>query len=198
MKHTNTPLSVQLKKIVVYGYLPIVATVNMADFSSRMVTMSKIRYPKAESLPVTGGEPEAKVQVAIVGERFNENLQRPLYGGRLTTKYSLWHPGIDVAIATGTIIKPITQGKVISAGWESGYGQSIVIDHGDGLTSRYAHLSKLFVKNDQSVSANQALGLVGSTGHSTGPHLHLEIYLDDKSINPLEYLPADTSVVVAK
>lgn len=194
MKHTL--FSRNFRKLVVYGYLPIVASVNMADFSARIPTMGKMRYPIAQSLPVTGGEPEAKIQVAITGESFDENLQRPLFGGRLTTKYSKWHPGIDIAIATGTTIKPIKSGKVISAGWESGYGLSVVVDHGDGLTSRSAHLSKLFVKNDQSVDTNQALGLVGSTGHSTGPHLHLEIYLDEKSINPLEYLPTDTSVVM--
>lgn len=184
------------KKLAIYGYLPIAATLNMGDFSARMQAAGKIAAPKAQVLPITGEDVPVKVQMQVVGESFDKNLQRPLYGGRLTTKYSTWHPGVDIAIALGTQIKPVKTGKVRSAGWEVGYGQCVVLDHGDGLTSRYAHLSKMFVKTGQEVKADTPLGLVGSTGHSTGPHLHLEIALDGKTINPLEYLPQDTSVVI--
>lgn len=176
------------KKALIYAYLPLGAMVNF-DMPNVLDVLDMRVTPYAEVLPITGQAVPAKQQAFIVAESFDEDLQRPLFGGRLTTRYSRWHQGIDIAIKTGTSIKPIKAGKVIAAGWDYGYGLSVVVDHGEGLTSRYAHLSKVLVTMDRQITADTVVGLVGSTGHSTGPHLHLEVALDGKTINPSEYLP---------
>lgn len=104
------------------------------------------------------------------------------------------HPGIDLATGYGTSIRPIKVGTVLEAQYSnSGYGKEVLIDHGNGLESLYAHLSKIEVKKGDKVDLNTEIGLVGVTGHSTGPHLHLEIHKNGKSIDPLTILPPVTS-----
>ncbi|MBO0201145.1 M23 family metallopeptidase, partial [Vibrio alginolyticus] len=75
-------------------------------------------------------------------------------------------------------------GRVIEAGWKGGYGNMIEIDHGNGVTTRYGHLSKIEVEVGDIVTRGQIMGLVGSTGRSTGPHLHYELRINDRPINP--------------
>ena len=83
-------------------------------------------------------------------------------------------------------------GVVVEAGYEDdGYGNTILIDHGHGLTTRYAHLSKINVSVGQTVTTDTTIGLVGITGHTTGPHLHFEVRQDGVAQNPLNYIPTD-------
>jgi murein DD-endopeptidase MepM/ murein hydrolase activator NlpD len=79
-------------------------------------------------------------------------------------------------------------GKVAFEGWQNGYGQLVVIDHGGGLTTRYGHLSHIDVTAGQTVARGEFIGRIGSTGRSTGPHLHYEIRINDQPVNPLQYL----------
>ena len=79
------------------------------------------------------------------------------------------------------------EGKVIFAGWMRGYGLSLLIDHGNGLVTRYAHHSKNLVTVGELVTKGQTIGLEGSTGHSTGPHLHFEVIVGRTRVNPLQY-----------
>jgi murein DD-endopeptidase MepM/ murein hydrolase activator NlpD len=80
-------------------------------------------------------------------------------------------------------------GNVIYAGWDgSGYGNMILIDHGNGFKTRYGHLSQIYVISGQTVRRGASIGRMGSTGHSTGPHTHFEIYLNGGRVNPLNYL----------
>jgi murein DD-endopeptidase MepM/ murein hydrolase activator NlpD len=102
---------------------------------------------------------------------------------------SEFHPGQDIAAPHGTPVLAPADGTVIEAGWKNGYGQTVVIDHGNGLTTRYGHLSKLEVESGQEIRRGEELGLVGSTGRSTGPHLHYEVRLGDLPISPRHYLP---------
>ncbi|MFC9819720.1 transglycosylase family protein [Streptomyces erythrochromogenes] len=102
-----------------------------------------------------------------------------------------YHTGVDFPVATGTTVKSVGPGQVVSAGWAGAYGYQVVIRHTDGRYSQYAHLSALGVKSGQQVSGGQRIGRSGSTGNSTGPHLHFEIrsapgYGSD--IDPLKYL----------
>ena len=99
------------------------------------------------------------------------------------------HSGLDVAAATGTPIKAVQAGTVTFSGNRGGYGKVVIIDHGNGLESRYAHCSALNVEKGQFVFAGTEIAEVGSTGRSTGPHLHLEIRQDGKAVDPLNYLP---------
>ena len=99
-----------------------------------------------------------------------------------------FHSGQDIEAAWGAPVVSGASGKVTFVGWQNGYGQLVVVDHGGGLTTRYGHLSHIDVALDQTVSRGQLLGKVGSTGRSTGPHLHYEVRINDQAVNPLPYL----------
>ena len=99
-----------------------------------------------------------------------------------------FHSGQDIEAAWGAPVVSGAAGKVSFVGWQNGYGQLVIVDHGGGLTTRYGHLSHIDVEMDQSVSRGQLLGKVGSTGRSTGPHLHYEVRINDEAVNPLPYL----------
>lgn len=98
--------------------------------------------------------------------------------------YSRMHQGVDFAAPTGTPILASAAGTVVMAGWGGGYGNVVVLDHGKGMRTRYAHMSKVGVKAGQRVGQGQMIGRVGSTGLSTGPHLHYEVWQNGKPVNP--------------
>jgi murein DD-endopeptidase MepM/ murein hydrolase activator NlpD len=97
------------------------------------------------------------------------------------------HTGIDIGIATGTPIYAMSEGKVIISTYSSSYGNMVVIDHGGGISSLYAHNSKLLVSEGQTVKKGQMIAKAGSTGRSTGPHLHFEVRKNGTPINPVPY-----------
>lgn len=99
-----------------------------------------------------------------------------------------FHTGQDIEAPWGAPVVSGAAGKVSFVGWQNGYGQLVIVDHGGGLTTKYGHLSHIDVELDQSVSRGQLLGKVGSTGRSTGPHLHYEVRINDQAVNPLPYL----------
>lgn len=98
------------------------------------------------------------------------------------------HEGIDWGIPTGTSIKAAAAGVVSSSGWGTGYGLLVIIDHGNGVKTYYAHNSKLLVSKGDRVSQGQVISYSGNTGRSTGPHLHFEIRVNNKPQNPLNYI----------
>ncbi|MFI1886361.1 M23 family metallopeptidase [Streptomyces jumonjinensis] len=123
----------------------------------------------------------------------------PLASGGVSTSYratgSMWssgyHTGVDFTAPTGTGVRSVGPGTVVSAGWNGAYGNEVVVQHTDGKYSQYAHLSSLSVSAGQSVSGGQQIGLSGSTGNSTGPHLHFEIRTSPSygsDVDPVEYL----------
>jgi murein DD-endopeptidase MepM/ murein hydrolase activator NlpD len=95
-----------------------------------------------------------------------------------------FHPGLDIAAPTGTTVTAAAGGTVIMAQWYGGYGNYVLIDHGGGYSTGYGHLSAIYVSNGQSVTRGQAIGAVGSTGQSTGPHLHFEVRIAGKPVDP--------------
>jgi len=99
-----------------------------------------------------------------------------------------FHSGQDIEAPWGAPVIAGASGRVSFVGWQNGYGQLVVVDHGGGLTTRYGHLSHIDVQLDQPVSRAQLLGKVGSTGRSTGPHLHYEVRINDQAVDPLPYL----------
>jgi len=107
---------------------------------------------------------------------------------RITQYYHWRHHGLDIGGKTGNAIYAIEKGQIIVSGWTKGYGYNIIVDHGGGQKSRYAHFSKLYVKKGDLVSKGQQIGEMGSTGWSTGPHLHLEIMINGAKVNPLKYI----------
>lgn len=111
------------------------------------------------------------------------------YGRRIDPIYKTvkFHHGMDFSANTGTPVYATGNGTVTSSGWESGYGLTIEIDHGFGYRTRYAHLSKTQVRRGQKVKRGETIGMVGSTGKSTGPHLHYEVVNKGVKVNPINY-----------
>ncbi len=98
------------------------------------------------------------------------------------------HTGIDLAGASGTNIRAAAGGRVILAGWNGGYGNTVIIVHTGGMTTLYAHQKAVNVAVGQDVNAGDVIGFVGSSGLSTGPHLHFEVRLNGNPVNPAPYL----------
>lgn len=125
---------------------------------------------------------------AHLGKINNEfGFRRNPFGGRTYE----FHPGMDIDGERGDQVIAPANGTVIKAGYTGGYGNMVEIDHGYGLTSRYGHMSKIETQVGEKISRGQLIGLIGSTGRSTGPHLHYELRLNDKSINPRHFLPTE-------
>ncbi len=103
-------------------------------------------------------------------------------------RWGRMHEGIDIGCAYGTPNRAAAAGTVIYAGWLGGYGNLVVIDHGNGLSTAYAHASSILVGVGQTVAQGQTVSLVGSTGHATGPHLHFEVRINGVAVDPLPYL----------
>ena len=99
-----------------------------------------------------------------------------------------FHAGVDISVPFGTRVDAAADGIVLEAGPESGYGNEILIDHGYGLTTKYGHLSRIFVVVGQVLKRGQVIGAVGMTGKTTGPHLHYEVHVKDTPVNPTKYL----------
>lgn len=99
-----------------------------------------------------------------------------------------WHPGIDIANSTGTEIVATADGEVTHSGWFSGYGKMIEIDHGNGIVTIYGHNSQTLVSSGQRVKKGQVIAYMGSTGYSTGPHLHYEVRVNGTAVNPASFL----------
>lgn len=119
-------------------------------------------------------------------------FRKPLYSYTLTSPYGrrwgTFHKGVDLAAPRGTNVLAADGGKVIYAGWSGGYGYLVKIDHGNGFTTYYGHNSKLYVKVGQKVGKGETIAAVGSTGNSTGPHVHFEVRINGQTVNPFNYL----------
>jgi murein DD-endopeptidase MepM/ murein hydrolase activator NlpD len=125
---------------------------------------------------------------AHTGKINNEfGFRRNPFGGRTYE----FHAGMDIDGERGDIVVAPAGGVVTEAGWKGGYGQMVEIDHGNGLKTRYGHLSKIDVTPGETLTRGQPIAFVGSTGRSTGPHLHYELRLNEKPINPRRFLPPE-------
>ncbi|GAB2817969.1 hypothetical protein GCM10027091_56670 [Streptomyces daliensis] len=155
----------------------------------------KAAKPKSESK--SASKSAAKAQDKKAGS--SSSATAPVSGVSPSTPYrasgSSWssgyHTGVDFPVPTGTTVKAVTSGKVVSAGWADSYGYQVVLRHADGKYSQYAHLSAISVRAGQSVDTGQRVGRSGSTGNSTGPHLHFEVRTGPgygTDIDPLAYL----------
>jgi murein DD-endopeptidase MepM/ murein hydrolase activator NlpD len=116
------------------------------------------------------------------------------FGGSSTE----FHKGQDIAAPMGTPVIATADGNITIAGWQRGYGWVVYIDHGNGITTRYGHLSRIDVAVGQPIRRGEQLGLVGSTGRSTGPHLHYEVRINGQPVSPLLYLPATNALSSAR
>jgi len=126
------------------------------------------------------------------------SLKKPMIGV-VGQGYHGFHRAVDILAPVGTKIRPITKGKVIEVSLgRLGWGNTVVVDHGEGLKSRYAHLRDVQVIEEEEITQDFVLGTVGMTGWTTGPHLHLEIYENGRTVNPLVVLPSFEPVKLAQ
>lgn len=131
-------------------------------------------------------------KIVEIGTKTPPTYIKPISGGRFTSgfkkRWGRWHKGVDWATPIGTAVMASSGGTVARAGWGSGYGYVVYINHADGRQTRYGHLSKILVKTGQTVKQGQKIALSGNTGRSTGPHVHFEILIGGTQVNPLNYL----------
>ena len=134
--------------------------------------------------------------------KFEKHLSRiplgPPIWGRITSRFGYrrnpftgryeFHNGVDIRAPWGTPVRATAEGKVVYAGWRAGYGKTVIIKHAYGFKTLYAHLSKIKVKPGKWVKSGQVIGYVGSTGKSTGPHVHYEVWRYSKRENPVKYM----------
>ncbi len=144
-------------------------------------------YPLAKQAPVSALDPTS-LPVEVITAGSGPSLLLPQMTG-VSQRFWSEHPGIDITASSGSVIYPIKSGRVVEISISRfNYGRSVVIDHGDNLTSRYAHMGKIMVQEGDEVDDATQIGEVGVTGHTTGPHLHLEIRKNGNALNPLTYL----------
>ena len=164
---------------------------NLADANAPLTIASKLLIPNGvktisnqQAVVYTSGAAPANARIG------GGNFLWPA-SGSINQRYWGGHAGIDVGAWTGAPVKAADGGYVALAtgGWNGGYGNHIIIDHGNGFVTLYAHLNSIFVKPGESVVAGQQIGSVGNTGNSTGPHLHFELRYQGVPRDPLSYLP---------
>ncbi|MFC5385767.1 M23 family metallopeptidase [Aquamicrobium segne] len=165
--------------------IPVKSTTSFNDrlqeLDKALQTLSQIRQ-ETHRLPLAHPVPGQKV-TSLFGVR-----RDPLIGA------SAFHSGMDFRASIGTNAKASASGTIVSAGWNGGYGRMVEIDHGNGLSSRYAHLSHITVSVGQTVKAGELVGYTGNSGRSTGPHLHYEILRNGQALNPIRFLKAGKAV----
>jgi murein DD-endopeptidase MepM/ murein hydrolase activator NlpD len=127
--------------------------------------------------------PNMWVHVGKINNEFA--FRRNPFGGR---SYE-FHPGLDIDGEKGDVVMAPGNGTVLKAGWTGGYGNMLEIDHGNGITTRYGHLSKIGVQVGDVITRGEEVALIGSTGRSTGPHLHFEVRVNNTAVNPRRFLP---------
>jgi murein DD-endopeptidase MepM/ murein hydrolase activator NlpD len=167
----------------------VVSTTQKMDLLARQLYIQSQSFDEIVEL---GKTHEDRIRcIPAIQPVMNKDLKQTAsgYGWRVDPVYntSRFHEGMDYSAAVGTPVFATGDGKVVKAGWEQGYGNTIQIDHGFGYVTRYAHLSKIKVRAGAKVKRGEEIGEVGNTGKSTGPHLHYEVRLKGQAMNPMNY-----------
>lgn len=173
----------------------VVNTTQKMDLLARQVYIQSKSFD--EVVELCKQHDEMLASIPAIQPVANKNLKQTAsgYGTRIDPIYKTvkFHEGMDFSANVGTPVYVTGNGKVTQAGWDGLYGNSITIDHGFGYVTRYAHLSKIKVRRGQKVIRGEVIGEVGSTGKSTGPHLHYEVHVKGKVVNPVNYYFMDLS-----
>lgn len=163
------------------GYGPSSNVIKTVSFDTAHGPLGRSLFPNMSDVRST--IPSIWPVRGYITGRFGERLD-PFSGE------GAFHPGVDIGARYGTGVKATGDGMVIQAERDAGYGRSILIDHGDGISTRYAHMSKLFVIVGEEVKRGEVIGAIGMSGRTTGPHLHYEVLIHGAPVNPSRFLPA--------
>lgn len=173
---------------------------NKLTDSSKLTVGQKLIIPNGKKTSYARSKPKRYSGINVIKDLVRSANASPITGNkmnwptvrhRITQYYSWRHRAIDIADKIGTPIYAADAGIVERAGWGRGYGLHIVINHGGGRKTRYGHASKLYVKKGDKVSKGEIIAAMGSTGWSTGPHVHFEVIINGKRLNPLNYTKWD-------
>ncbi len=164
----------------------LVASSNKSD-SSKKTTEEKNQKKSTGSVNVANNTSSGKVNLGVSLVRPVSGVISSRFGASSSIRRSS-HTGLDIAASTGTSIVAAASGTVTFSGWKGSYGNMMVITHSNGVQTYYAHCSKLYFEAGATVSQGQVIGAVGSTGNSTGPHLHLEVRVNGVAYNPQNYI----------
>ena len=174
-------------KVVTYSYLQK----NGQNISKQVIEEKVTKQPVTQVVSKEPGLTAVSMaSAASRGSNSSTGIAWPLRGpinSPYGSRGGSLHSGIDIGGGTGSSYSAAASGNVVAAGWGGGYGNMILIDHGNGVRTRYAHSSRLLVSIGQQVKQGQSIGLVGSTGHSSGPHLHFEVIINGSTVNPSSY-----------
>jgi len=154
---------------------------SLADLDSALDRLETVRGT-AERLPLGNPAPGRDI-TSRFGNRMDPFLGRPAL-----------HTGIDFRAETGADVRATGAGTVSFAGYSGGYGNMVEVDHGKGVTTRYGHLSQILVRTGEKIELSDVIGKAGSTGRSTGPHVHYEVRLNDEAVDPMRFLVAGTEL----
>lgn len=185
------------KRATLIWKLPKIKLGFLSKFSKLIVFLSIVftllgYYPTFSIPPIKHSVVKATSQEQkdeVIARSFSKPLVLP-HPGYLTTRFSTGHPGIDIATGLGMPIHPITEGVISTAGRDFwGLGNFVEVAHENGFKSKYAHMGNIYVKTGQKVTSENILGEVGMTGHTSGPHTHLEVTREGNFVNPQTLLP---------
>ncbi|HZK54624.1 MAG TPA: peptidoglycan DD-metalloendopeptidase family protein [Desulfosporosinus sp.] len=184
-------------EVICYSIVTLEAGADLKDIAARYnTTVAEIQQNNS----TTSLRPGATLTLQENTKRASQPISRGLVTswnwpvkGEISQTYGMhngdFHHGLDIAIPSGKLIRAARAGKVIKADWFGVYGLTVMIDHGNGVQTLYAHNSKIMVKVGDIVTGGDEISLSGSTGNSTGPHLHFEIRLNGRTVDPQSYLP---------
>jgi murein DD-endopeptidase MepM/ murein hydrolase activator NlpD len=164
--------------VTIAGSISLTGAQTRAQRSGRVTTLATAR---------SAFRPDARLQGNLAALRARRPVQGKVtsdFGARRSVWGKRFHAGIDLAARRGTPVRAPGAGTVAFAGWRNGYGRTIVVDHGNRLQTLYAHLSKVSVRPGQPVRRGTSLGLTGATGRTSGPHLHYEVLVNGRPVDP--------------
>ncbi len=157
------------------------------EAAARKASLARARTSRARSLATTVTDgPSGDINGIALSIPVTGSISSR-FGSRGSSRSTI-HTGLDIASSSGNGIRSVASGTVVYAGYKGSYGNLIIIDHGNGVQSYYAHCSAIYVAQGAPVDTNTTIGAVGSTGNSTGPHLHLELRVNGAPVNPQNYL----------
>lgn len=185
-----------LDKILAYNELSSVSDIRAGDLIFIPEGIKPTQVVSSYKAPTVANKPKNNPADVFSNEvvppasdlSANTKLLWPVLSHRITQYFSWRHTGLDVGDKVGNPIYASEDGKIERSGWSTGYGYNVIINHGNGLETLYGHASKLLVKTGETVSRGQVIALIGSTGWSTGPHLHMEVRVNGVRKNPISYI----------
>lgn len=174
--------------------VPVTAVTASASVTARPLSEAQLLHEVKEIS--AAGALKARPPVREPARASRSRAKSPVWSaplmGSLTSRFGWrWgraHQGVDIAVPTGTTVRAVGAGRVLTAGWSSGYGLLVTVEHEDGIVTAYAHLSTILVSAGQRVIPGTPVARSGNTGRSTGPHLHFEVRRSGSQVNPIAWL----------